>query len=109
MNASMKHSPASHLDYLRCLGPALIAVGRPADAVLNLERAVELAEPDNIDPLTVATMRFELARALAMAQPAERERSVQLANDALSFLSKSESPTEAMTERITAWLRTHAT
>ena len=106
--AHLRDSPQTDLDYLRCLGPALSAVGRAPDAVPYLERAVELAGDDTSDPLTAATMRFELAIALAASNPEAHARCVGLANEALSLLSRSESPTDDLTARITTWMTRHS-
>jgi tetratricopeptide (TPR) repeat protein/tRNA A-37 threonylcarbamoyl transferase component Bud32 len=49
------------------LGEALLASGDAAGAIVELEKAVEMFDKGGIDPLELARSRFNLARALAVA------------------------------------------
>jgi eukaryotic-like serine/threonine-protein kinase len=86
------------------LGRAFRALGRPAEAIPLLERALSLWESSGIAlPHDLAADRFALARALWQVGR-ERERSVEVAKSALATLATLEASHLPLREEIRTWL-----
>jgi tetratricopeptide (TPR) repeat protein len=85
------------------IGACLVGLGRPAEAVVPLGRALALREAAEVTPIDLAFTRFTLARALA-ATGADRERTRRLATVArVAYAQAGEGQAKKVAE-IDAWL-----
>ena len=89
-------------DTARCLD----ALGKPAEALPLLERAVAMTPPKTSDPNTVAIFEFQLARAL-WASGGDHARALSLAHDAHDKLVKIGNTAGTPAERADQFLATH--
>jgi eukaryotic-like serine/threonine-protein kinase len=85
------------------LGLALLGEGKPAEAVAPLDEALRARVERQLDPERVGETRFALARAL-WSRPAERERALGLARQALADYALVKTPTVPAPD-VAAWLR----
>jgi tetratricopeptide (TPR) repeat protein/predicted Ser/Thr protein kinase len=83
-------------------GQALLALGRAEQAVTALEQALVLVGDD---PPEAADVRWSLARALARAEPPQRERAEVEARRALLVYRELGPDFQPRVDAITAWLR----
>jgi tetratricopeptide (TPR) repeat protein len=95
-----------HLAYpLTGIGMALVALGRPGQALAPLERALRLRDANEADPAERAHTRFALAQALwAAGQPARATTMAASARD--EYRRAVARGAEA--DRVTAWLGGHS-
>ena len=84
---------------LRLQADALLALGRRGEALPLAERAEGVLVDAQVDPLARARTDFTLASAL---QPAERDRALRLATDALTVARRHDAK---LASRIEAWLK----
>jgi tetratricopeptide (TPR) repeat protein len=84
-------------------GRCQIDLGHARDAIAGLEAVVAGAAQNKLDPATLATARFELARAL-WDGGGDRARAVALAADSEPVLSRA---AKVQQVRIAAWRRAH--
>ncbi len=88
------------------LGECLMRLGRVAEALPHLERALELRRAIAMPPFYVAEASFALAKAL-WSVPAERRRAHDLAEQALPLFRAEGETGAAEASEIEAWLRAH--
>jgi hypothetical protein len=91
------------VDALAGLGQAYLGLGQDRVARERLERALQLAEPQEADPVILATVRLSLAKSLwRTGSDRNRARTLaQAARDATAPLGKRG---ERMARRTTEWL-----
>jgi tetratricopeptide (TPR) repeat protein len=89
------------------LGTALLGEGKTGDAVAPLEEALRIRVAKRLDPERLGETRFALARAL-WSRPGERERSRDLARQALMDYAQVKTPTAPIPD-VAAWLRSPST
>ena len=89
----------SHHRYLSFVGQDLLELGRPHEAVLFLERALDIAESAQVPPKDAAQVRFNLARAIAGTDPRRAETLARSAREAYVAMRA-----DAEAERVDAWL-----
>jgi hypothetical protein len=92
------------------LGWALLGLGKPADALALLERALTIRSAHVIDPNFVADTRFGLAHALwsaPAAQGRDRPRARTLAEQARDGYAAAGDAHEAELAEVDAWLAEH--
>ncbi|MCB9706407.1 MAG: serine/threonine protein kinase [Myxococcales bacterium] len=80
------------------LASAQIATGAAGEALASLQRAIEIYRESDASPGELAAAQFELARAMVLAAPNERDDAIGLAERALPALQGDAS------ERASAWL-----
>ena len=84
------------------IGTVLLEMGRAAEAVPVLERALALREKNPLDPDLLNNTRYNLATALW--DTGRKDRSLKLAHQALDGYAKSDSEHELKRE-VEEWLR----
>lgn len=91
-------------DTARCLNH----LGKPAEALPLLERAVAMTDPKTSDPNTVAIFEYELARSLWMTG-GDHKRALTLAHDAHAKLVAigNTAGTASVLSDLDGWLATH--
>jgi eukaryotic-like serine/threonine-protein kinase len=92
------------------LGAVLLGLGKPADAVLSLERALTICTTHEVDPASLAYTRFTLARALWDApatQGRDRPRARILAEQAREAFAALGEGKKAELAEVEAWLAEH--
>jgi tetratricopeptide (TPR) repeat protein len=86
-------------------GQTLIELGRAAEAVRELDRAVTLLDRDEADPIDRGLARFHLARALAAAD--QPDRIPALLDAARADYDKGGIRAKADLEKLETWAREH--
>lgn len=86
------------------LGFALLVADRPREALPPLERASRIGERAQVDPATLAKIRFGLARAL-WDTGGDRRRAIALARTSRDALASSGGRQAPDVREIEAWLR----
>jgi tetratricopeptide (TPR) repeat protein len=92
------------------LGDALLGLGKPADAVLPLERALTILITHEVSHALLAEARFALARALWTApatQGRDRPRARILAEQARDAYAAAGEPRKADLAKLETWLAEH--
>ncbi|HUJ63301.1 MAG TPA: tetratricopeptide repeat protein, partial [Kofleriaceae bacterium] len=82
------------------------ALGRPADAIPPLERAISLTDPNSNDPDNLASYQFALAQALWDSH-GDRARARELARTSFATLTEIGDAVKGPRAEVGAWLATH--
>ncbi len=86
-------------------GEILVEIGRAADAIAPLERAIAICRDGGFLPLETGVARFVLARALLEAT-GDRTRALALAQDAAQAWQGAPAPWNSRREQLEQWRRT---
>ncbi|WP_309893831.1 protein kinase domain-containing protein [Archangium sp.] len=97
---------AHFVESLGIQGEALVALGRPQEALGLLEQAAKRARESGMDPNGQAGLHFAWARALADAG-AEPARVAEQVAQTREALSRSEVPDKLLQVRLERWVRIH--
>jgi serine/threonine protein kinase/tetratricopeptide (TPR) repeat protein len=87
------------------IGISHLAEGNPASALVPLERAFQLREAEEHDPVKRSETRFALARALWESNR-DRMRARKLAEEARALYAKTTTETDKLTD-VERWLHVH--
>jgi tetratricopeptide (TPR) repeat protein/predicted Ser/Thr protein kinase len=96
-----------YIESLCVQGEALMALGRPQEALALLEQAAQRARESGVDPNLQASLHFQWARALAGAG-AERARVDEQVAQTREALARSEAPDRRLQAELERWGRTHS-